>query len=226
LEAVGFIGGAFTLAGVAAALTQWRRHRAFIKWAGALAIIGLAMVATAVIVTAGGRTAAPAAAPPAAVPTAPASTPAVVVPAWSTYEQFYALTPAQQTVVMQQAEDHVAAVFKRALGTLDTTHLAEVYMGSELSLATRQVEELRLGGHPLGGEVVLTVTQVVPAKPPVPLVTVRVVGVDKSWYVDPKTGQPISATRSVQVASLEELVWGGGQWRVQHVEDTSPSPAS
>jgi hypothetical protein len=149
----------------------------------------------------------------------------VVVPAWSTYEQFYALT-AQQTVVMQQAEDHVAAVFKRALGTLDTTHLAEVYMGSELSLATRQVEELRLGGHPLGGEVVLTVTQVVPAKPPVPLVTVRVVGVDKSWYVDPKTGQPISATRSVQVASLEELVWGGGQWRVQHVEDTSPSPAS
>ena len=43
MEAVGFIGGAFTLAGLAATLAQWRRNRTMVRWAGALAIIGLAM---------------------------------------------------------------------------------------------------------------------------------------------------------------------------------------
>jgi hypothetical protein len=228
VEAVGFLGGAFTLAGVATFMAHWRRDRTFITWPAGLAILGLVMLASAAVVLTLPKAVAPAApAPgPTAPASAPASAPAVAVPAWTTYEQFYALTPAQQTEVMQQAVDHVDAVLKQALGTLDASHLNEVYSGTELGLVTKQVEDLRLGGHPLGGKAVATVRQVVPAKPPVPLVTVRVVGTDTSWYVDPKTGQPDSATRSVQVDSLMEIVWGGGQWRIQHVENASPSPAS
>jgi hypothetical protein len=228
MEAVGFIGGAFTLAGLAAALTQWRRHRAIIKWAGALAIIGLAMVATAVIVTAGARTVAPAAAPPAAVPTAPASTPAVVVPAWSTYEQFYALTPAQQSVVMQQALDHSNQIVEEALRTLNANLLSQVASGSALDVLTKSVQAGRQAGHPIGSDHQYRITAIYPQVPPTPLVIVHVVGTERSWYLGP-TGQPITATSSRDGSeSIHFVLGGGGQWKIQeaHSDSEVPVPAA
>src|SRR5881398_597428 len=109
MEAVGFIGGAFTLAGLAATLAQWRRNRTMVRWAGALAIIGLAMVATAVIVTARAKVVAPAAAPPAATPTA-SSAPAMA----SSVTAFAALPADQKKVQMQQAIDHTITVLAQA----------------------------------------------------------------------------------------------------------------
>src|SRR5205807_9687443 len=85
-------------------LAQWRRNRTIVRWAGALAIIGLAMVATAVIVTARATGVKPAAAPPAATPTAPASAPAMV----TSVTAFAALPADQQKVQMQQAIDQIS----------------------------------------------------------------------------------------------------------------------
>src|SRR5882672_3003203 len=144
MEAVGFIGGAFTLAGLAATLAQWRRNRTMVRWAGALAIIGLAMVATAVIVTARAKAVAPAAAPPAATPTAPASAPAMA----SSVTAFAALPADQKKVQMQQAIDRYNAVIDQAYRKLDLTLLPEVTTGPELQVQQQQLANLKSQGRP------------------------------------------------------------------------------
>lgn len=221
MEAVGFIGGAFTLAGVATLMAQWRQHRTFMAWAAAMAILGLVMLASAVVVLAQPKAVAPAA------PTTAATAPASGIQAVTSYQDLLALTPAQQVSVMQRVVDHRSQVLKAAFAGLDTSHLAEVTSGTALTDLTNEIAQLKQARTPLGGQLVLTVTEVNPERPS-PRVVVHVVGTDKSWYLDPKTGQADSGTRSVDISQLMTVVWGGGQWKVDSVENVSApsSPAS
>ena len=212
MEAVGFIGGAFTLAGLAATLAQWRRNWTIVRWAGALAIIGLAMVATAFIVTARAKSAPPAAAPPAATPTAPASAPAMA----TSVAAFAALPADQKKVQMQQAIDHYNAVLDQAYRNLDLTLLPEVLTGPELQTQQQQLGALKANGTPGGGDHTYTITGI-GAAPALGSVSVRIEGTDRSWYLDPKTLQPVGQPNVDNRPATYTFVPEGGVWKVNLV---------
>jgi hypothetical protein len=212
MEAVGFIGGAFTLAGLAATLAQWRRNRTIVRWAGALAIIGLAMVATAVIVTARASGVAPAAAPPAVTPTAPASGPAMA----TSVTAFAALPADQKKVQMQQAIDHVIAVLAKAYRNLDPTVLPEVITGPALQVEQEQLATLKAEGRPTGGDHTYTITGIGVA-PALGSVSVRTEGTERNWYLDPKTLQRIGQPNVNSAPATYTLVIEDGVWKTKVV---------
>lgn len=212
MEAVGFIGGAFTLAGLAATLAQWRRHRTMVRWAGALAIIGLAMVATAVIVTAQAKTAPPAAVPPPATPTAPASAPAMA----TSVTAFATLPADQKKVQMQRAIDHTIAVLAQAYRDLDPSLLPEVMTGPALEVEQNQLGTLKAEGRPTGGDHTYTITGIGVA-PALGSVSVRTEGTERTWYLDPKTLQPVGQPNVNSAPATYTLVIEDGIWKTKVV---------
>jgi hypothetical protein len=212
MEAVGFIGGAFTLAGLAATLAQWRRSRTMVRWAGALAVIGLAMVATAVFVTARATGVTRATAPPAATPTAPASAPAMA----TSVTAFAGLPADQQKAQMQQAINHFNAVVGEAYRNLDLTLLPEVTTGPELQVQQQQLANLKAQGRPTVEEGTYTITGIGVA-PALGSVSVRTEGTDQTWYLDPKTLQRVGQPNVNNTPATYTFVPEGGVWKVKLV---------
>ena len=212
MEAVGFIGGAFTVAGLAATLTQWRRNRTIVRWAGALAVIGLAMVATAVFVTARATGVTRPAAPPAATPTAPASGPAMA----TSVAAFAALPADQKKVQMQQAIDHTIALLAQAYRELDPTLLPDVMTGPALQVEQEQLRTLKAEGRPTGGDHTYTITGIGVA-PALGSVSVRTEGTERTWYLDPKTLQPVGQPNVNTAPATYTLVIEDGVWKTKVV---------
>jgi hypothetical protein len=212
MEAVGFIGGAITLAGLAATLAQWRRNRTIVRWAGALAIVGLAMVATAVVVTARAKAVAPAPARPAATPTASASAPAIA----TSVAAFAALPADQKKVQMQQAIDRYNAVIDQAYRTLDLTLLPEVTTGPELQVQQQQLGTLKAEGKPTGGDDIYAITGIGVA-PALGSVSVRTQGTERNWYLDPKTLQRVGQPNVNNAPATYTFVPEDGVWKVKVV---------
>src|SRR5689334_6928212 len=103
MEAVGFVGGALTLAGVMTFLAQLRSRVPRFRTGSALVVLGLAMVGAAYYVT---NRAAPVATghPVSPATTAPTQSPTTLaVP--TSVAAFAALSHDQQKVVMQQQID-------------------------------------------------------------------------------------------------------------------------
>src|SRR5438105_5466699 len=187
MEAVGYLGGAVTLAGVMALLARWRdrvRRPSAFRLGAALVILGVAMIGVAYYVTS-------LRARPTLAPRARPSPTASALPTWTTYEQFYALSHDQQVVVIGQALARYDQAVAQAYRTFDASGLAAVATGNRLVFLQQGVEKLRQGGRPLGGDIQNTITKLVAERPPVRIVVVQVMGTERGWWLDPKTLQQV-----------------------------------
>jgi hypothetical protein len=216
MEAVGYLGGAFAIAGVMTFLAQLRRQVHTFKVGGGLVVLGIAMAAGAYYVST--RPAAAAAHP--ASPVTSASTalaqasPSLAIP--TTVAAFQALGPTRGKAVMQEELDRYNSVLDEAYRNLDPSLLPEVTTGPELQVQQQQLAQLKAEGRPTGGSDSYTITGIGTA-PALGSVTVNIQGSESSWYLDPTTLQQVGqATVNNQPASYT-FVPEDGTWKVKVV---------
>jgi hypothetical protein len=215
VEAVGFLGGALTLAGVMTFLAQLRRQVPKFRSGTALLVLGLAMVGAAYYVT---TNAAPVAAnhPVSPATTAPTQASPTTLPVPTTVAEFAALSHDQQKAVMQQEVDRFNSVLDRAYRNLDLSLLPEVTTGPELQTQQRLLAALKANGTPGGGDHNYMITGIGTA-PALGSVSVRIEGTDRSWYLDPKTLQPVGQPHVDNSPATYTLVPQDGVWKVELV---------
>jgi hypothetical protein len=214
MEAVGYLGGAFAIAGVMTFLAQLRRRVHSYKVGGALVVLGIAMAGSAYYVATRPAAAHPAS-PVTSAPTAPAqASPALAIP--STVAAFQALGPTQGKAVMQQELDQVIAVLAKAYRNLDPTLLPQVMTGDALRVQQQQVASLQAKGTPTGGTDSYTITGIGTA-PALGSVSVQTQGTEQTWFLDPKTLQRVGQPNVSSGPATYVLVPEDGVWKVKEV---------
>jgi hypothetical protein len=216
MEAVGYLGGAFAIAGVMTFLAQLRRRVHSYKVGGALVVLGIAMAGSAYYVaTRPVAASARPASPVTSAPNAPAqASPALAIP--STVAAFQALGPTQGKAVMQQELDRYNSVLNQAYTNLDASLLPEVTTGPALQYEQQQLEGLKAQGKPIGEEGSYTITAIGPA-PALGSVSVRTEGTDQTWYLDPTTHQRVGQPSVNSSPATYTMVPEDGVWKVEVV---------
>ena len=215
MEAVGFVGGALTLAGVMTFLAQLRSRVPRFRTGSALVALGLAMIGAAYYVTS--RAAPVATGHPVSPPTTAltqASPPALAVP--TTVAAFAALSHDQQRLVMQQVLGHYNSVIAQAYRNLDLGLLPDVLTGAALQTQQQQLGSLKAQGKPTGGDASFTITGI-GTTPALGVVQVRIEGTDRTSFLDPKTLQPVGQPNVNSTPATYTLVPEGGVWKVEVV---------
>ena len=213
MEAVGFVGGALTLAGVMTFLAQLRSRVPKFRTGAALVVLGLAMVGAAYVVTSRAGAAGHPVSPATTAPTQ-ASPTTLAVP--TSVAAFAALSHDQQKVVMQQQIDRYNSVVNQAYMHLDPTLLPEVLTGPALQAQQQQLGSLKAQNKPTGEEGTDTISGIGTA-PALGSVSVRVEGTNTTRWLDPKTLQPTGTPNVDSTPGTYTMVPEGGVWKVELV---------